>query len=339
MTLLRNILMGVACWVSLATTGASAQSAAEFYKDRVVTFIIGADAGGTYDVHGRLLARHFPHHIPGAPRLVVQNMPGAGSVKAANNLYSVAPQDGSVLSSLLNTLPLAHVLDQLKVQADITRLQWIGNMAQEVFVVLAWHTAPARTIEDVRQTPLVLAATSSGTLSGMLPRIINHVLGTKFQVVTGYSFAAIDLAMERQEVHGHAGAAWISKGKYADLVRDNKVRVLLQIGFHRPSELAAVPLLRDMAKDDEALRLIDLFASPAALGKPMVVGPDVPADRVALLRQAYDATMRDPAFLAEADKVGVTILPVSGVELGERVKRIVESPPALVARAKAAIGG
>ena len=151
---------------------------ADFYRNKTITLIIGADPGGTYDVPGRMLARHMPRHIPGSPRMVAQNMPGAGGALAANYVSGTAPQDGTVLGSVLNTIVLAKALERMKIQADLTQLQWIGNMSRQAEVVLVWHTAPARTFEDARKIPLIVGATSSGANTAMMPRILNHVLGT-----------------------------------------------------------------------------------------------------------------------------------------------------------------
>lgn len=325
-------LMLAACSSAMA-----AESAAGFYKNKTITLVIGADPGGTYDPPGRLLARHLPKHIPGAPRMVVEDMPGAGSALAANYLMG-APQDGTVLVGLLGTIALAQALGEVKLQADLTKLQWIGNMAEQAEVVLVWHTAPAMTIEDAKKVPLIMGAPSPGTNTGMMPRILNHVLGTKFKLITGYGFASLDVAMERGEIHGQAGASWMPRGKYADMVKAGTLRVLLQSGFRDPS-LDDVPLLQDLVdKNSEGGQLVELFTSPGLIGKPTIAGPGVPKDRVALLRKAYQETMSDPAFLADAERIGVPIHPVSGEELQAVVKRIAEMPPARIAAAKAALG-
>jgi tripartite-type tricarboxylate transporter receptor subunit TctC len=324
-------LMLAACSSAMA-----AESAAGFYKNKTITLVIGADPGGTYDPPGRLLARHLPKHIPGTPRMVVEDMPGAGSALAANYLMG-APQDGTVLVGLLGTIALAQALGEVKLQADLTKLQWIGNMAEQAEVVLVWHTAPANTIEDAKRVALIMGAPSPGTNTGMMPRILNHVLGTKFKVITGYGFASLDVAMERGEIHGQAGASWMPRGKYADMVKAGTLRVLLQSGFRDPS-LGDVPLLQDLVdKNSEGGQLIELFSSPGVIGKPTIAGPGVPKERVALLRKAYEQTMIDPAFLADAERIGVPIHPVSGEELQSVVKRIAEMPPARIAAAKAAL--
>jgi tripartite-type tricarboxylate transporter receptor subunit TctC len=324
-------LMLAACSSAMA-----AESAAGFYKNKTITLVIGADPGGTYDPPGRLLARHLPKHIPGTPRMVVEDMPGAGSALAANYLMG-APQDGTVLVGLLGTIALAQALGEVKLQADLTKLQWIGNMAEQAEVVLVWHTAPANTIEDAKRVALIMGAPSPGTNTGMMPRILNHVLGTKFKVITGYGFASLDVAMERGEIHGQAGASWMPRGKYADMVKAGTLRVLLQSGFRDPS-LGDVPLLQDLVdKNSEGGQLIELFSSPGVIGKPTIAGPGVPKERVALLRKAYEETLTDPAFLADAERIGVPIHPVSGEELQSVVKRIAEMPPARIAAAKAAL--
>jgi tripartite-type tricarboxylate transporter receptor subunit TctC len=312
------------------------ESPAPFYKNKTITLVIGADPGGTYDPPGRLLAQYLPKHIPGTPRMVVEDMPGAGSALAANYLQG-APQDGTVLAGFLGTIALAQALGQVKLQVDLSKLQWIGNMAEQAEVVLVWHTAPAYTIEDAKKVSLIVGSPSPGTNTGMMPRVLNHVLGTKFRLITGYGFASLDVAMERGEINGQAGASWMPHGKYADYVKQGKLRVLLQSGYRDPS-LGDAPLLQDLVDKNSANgQLIELFSSPGLIGKPTIAGPGVPKERVALLRKAYEETMKDPAFLADADRIGVPIHPVSGEELQAVVKRIAEMPPDRIAAAKATL--
>src|SRR5262245_12296794 len=276
----RGTLCVTAFLLAAVSAAFAEEDAAEFYKNKTITLIIGADVGGTYDVPGRLLARHLPRHIPGSPRMVTQNMPGAGGALATNYIYATAPQDGTVLANLLNTIVLARALGRVRVQADLAKLQWIGNMSRQAEVVVVWHTAPAMTIEDARNRTLIMGATSAGANTGMMPRILNRVLGTKFQIVTGYTFPSLDLAMERGEIHGQAGGAWMPVGKFADYVRDGKLRVLLQGGFRDPS-LKDVPLLEDLVEaGSPQAQLVDLFSSPGIFGRPTVTGPGVPEERV-----------------------------------------------------------
>lgn len=309
----------------------------DFYKGKNITLVIGTGPGGAYDIHGRLISRHLGKHIPGMPKLIVQNMPGAGSVTAVNHVYNVAPQDGSVLANILNTVPLVHALGQVKTQFDPAKLQWIGNMTQEVYLVLVWHTAPAQSIEAAKTTKVLMGSTSPGTLGGMYPRVLNEVLDTKFQPIAGYKEAiAIDLAVERGEVHGRAGESWYGqKGTTWDWMRSGKAKIILQIGFSKAADLPDVPLLLDLVKDNpEKRRLVELFSSPALFGKPTVAAPGVPAARIAALRAAYAETMTDADFRADAEKIGVDIQPVSGADLDKLAASFATLPQNLIARAR-----
>src|SRR5262245_51505497 len=260
-----SLRYGVRCAIGFLAVTTSAVSAEEFYKDKTITIVIGADAGGTYDVPTRLLARHFPRHIPGSPRIVVQAMPGATGSVAVNYLYGTAPQDGTVLLNLHNTFPLARALGMVKISADITKLRWVGNMSRQSEAVVVWHTSDAKTIEDARKKTLIMGATGAGSNSGMMPKIINRVLGTQFKVVTGYSFPALQLAMERGEINGQAGT-WTPVGAYADYFKAGKLRVLLQGGYRDPS-LVGIPLLEDLVERGSLeAELVELFSSPGNLG-------------------------------------------------------------------------
>ena len=335
----RIILLGVlACsLLSGAAAVAQSESVEAFYKGKNITLVIGTGPGGAYDIHGRLISRHLGKHIPGQPKLIVQNIPGAGSISAANHVTNVAPQDGSVLANILNTVPLVYALGQAKTQFDPAKLQWIGNMAQEVYIVLVWHTAPAQSIEAAKSVKVLMGSTSPGTLGGMYPRVLNEVLGTQFQPIAGYKEAvAIDLAVERGEVHGRAGESWYGqKGTTWDWMRSGKAKLILQIGFAKAPDLQDVPLLLDLVRDDaEKRQLVELFSSPARFGKPTVVAPGVPAARVAALRAAYAETMTDPAFRADAEKIGVDIQPVTGADLNKLAESFATISPELLARAR-----
>lgn len=335
----RFVLSGVLVCGLVGGEAALAQtdSAESFYKGRNITLVIGTGPGGAYDIHGRLISRHLGKHIPGQPKLIVQNMPGAGSITAVNHVYAVAPQDGSVLANILNTVPLVHALGQVTTQFDPAKFQWIGNMAQEVYIVLVWHTAPAQNIEAAKTVKVLMGSTSPGTLGGMYPRVLNDVLGTQFQPIAGYKEAvAIDLAVERGEVHGRAGESWYGqKGTTWDWMRSGKAKIILQIGFAKAPDLPDVPLLLDLVRDDaEKRQLVELFSSPARFGKPTVVAPNVPAARVEALRGAYEKTMLDPEFRADAEKIGVDVQPVSGADLNKLAASFATIPAELIARAR-----
>ncbi|MFT5539710.1 MAG: tripartite-type tricarboxylate transporter receptor subunit TctC [Alphaproteobacteria bacterium] len=332
------LLLAIATLYPMAT---HADAISDFYKSKQVKLIIGTGVGGGYDINGRLLARHLARHIPGKPTLVVQNMPGAGSRKAAGYVYKVAPKDGSVMAQVLNTLPLLQALGVTGGGFNVANFQWIGNLSNDVNLVDVWHTAPVKNVGDARKTQVILGATSPGSLSGMIPTVMNNILGTKFKIVTGYkSGTAIDLAVERGEVQGRAGAAWTVLVKsYPHLIKGKKFVHLAQMGLKRASGLENVPLLTELARNDEERALLEIFSSPAAVGKPTVAAPGVPADRIRALRAAYDATMKDPKFLADAERQGLAIGPIDGSDLQKIVEKTVKASPALLAKAKTIVAG
>jgi len=317
---------------------AEADAVSDFYSGRTVRLIVATPAGGPYDNHARLLARHLSDHIPGHPTIVVENLAGATGMLAANYVYNIAPQDGSVLANLHNMLPLIKALGQSEVKVDPARFNWIGNMTREVGDVIVSSTSPVKTIEDAKRVTAVIGAPSPMALGAIYPRVMNYALKTKFRVVTGYDGAAgVEHAMEQGEVEGDAGDTWFSgQGNTYDWFKAGKIRVLVLIGNRTP-DLPDVPLLVDLAPNADDKALLELFSAPYTIGKPTAVGPKVPAERVAVLRAAYSATMKDPAFLADAKKLGAEVAPVTGEELARLIAKLMNLPPALIERAKQAI--
>lgn len=314
---------------------ALADPVADFYSGKTVTLVVATPPGGPYDTYARILARHIGDHIPGHPTIAVENMSGATGMRAASYLFNVAPQDGTVLGNLHNMIALIEALGQSNVKLDPAAFNWIGNMAREVGDVILATSTPVETIEDARHTEVVMGAAGPMALGAIYPRVMNQVLGTKFRLVTGYDGAnGVAHALEQGEVQGDAGDTWFSgQGRTYDWYKAGKIRVLVQIGARSP-DLPKVPLLPDLARNDDERQLLELFSTPYEVGKPTAVGPKVPADRVAALRRAYDATLADPALLADAKKLGVTIAPVSGQELTALIKHLMGLPPPLLVRAK-----
>jgi tripartite-type tricarboxylate transporter receptor subunit TctC len=333
-----GLALAFAAW-SAASATASADAISDFYRGKLVTLVIGTGPGGAYDIQGRLIGRHLFNHVPGQPKSVIQNIPGAGSIQAGNFIYGVAPQDGTVLGNILNTVPLVQILGQASAQFDAAQFQWIGNLTQESTIVVTWKTSGIATIDDAKKGEVLMGATSPGTLGGMFPKVINQVAGTHFRVINGYKEAvAIGLAMERGEVQGRAGETWFgAKGTYGEWYRDGKINILVQIGAKKAADLPTVPLLTDLARDDAGRKLADLFTSPSIVGKPTVVGPHVPTERVAALRKAYDETMTDKAFLDDAAKIGLVPNPIGGADLEKVVKNIFTTPKSLVDLARTAV--
>ena len=333
----------VAAMLLLGSTpdAAFGQDVAKFYEGKQIRLIIGADVGGPYDGYARLLGRHIARHIPGSPRLVMQNMPGATSVIAANYVYNKAPQDGTVVATLTNIVPLIRVLGEVDIQLDPARLNWIGNIARELYTIYVRQASPIQSLEDAKRRKVTMGATGPTAMSSIFPRLLNNVIGTQFHVVPGYAgMAQVQLAMERGEVDGIAGDSWYDgqgQGISLNWFQNGTVRTIALIGSKRPPELANVPLLVDLAQDPDTRRLLELFSSPPQVGKPVVMGPDVPAERVAAMREAFKATMSDSEFLADAAKLSLPIDPISGEELTALVKRLMATPDAVAQRARDAI--
>jgi tripartite-type tricarboxylate transporter receptor subunit TctC len=323
---------------TLLPDAAHADPAADFYHGKIVTLVIVTTTGGVYDDYGRLLSRYLGRHIPGQPTIVVQNMGGAAGVIGANYVFNTAPQDGTVLVNLLNTLPLVKALGQVNAKIEPEQFNWIGNMALATGDIIISTRSEAKTMEDAKRIEVTMGATSPLALGGLYPKLLNNLLGTKFRLITGYDgTASVELATERGEVDGQAGGTWFrGSGTDYEWYQDGKIRVLAQIGV-RAADLPDVPLLTELVAKPADRELMELFSSPFTVGKPTAVGPKVPPERVAALRQAYMDTMRDPAFLADATKLGIDIDPTTGEDLGRLVAHIMSLPADLLGRARTAI--
>ena len=339
----RRLIRGVAfvataACLAFATPAAFADAVSDFYTGKVVTMIVATPPGGPYDDHARLLARHLGSHIPGKPAIIVQNMAGATGLIAARYVAVQAPQDGTVIANLHNMLPLIVALGQTTVEVDPAGFNWIGNMTREVGDVILTTSSPVKTIEDAKHTEVVMGGSGPSSLGAIYPRVMNKVLGTKFRIITGYDGAnGVTHALEQGEVQGDAGDTWFSgQGRTYDWYKAGKIRILVLIGTRTP-DLPDVPLLVDLAANPADREMLELFSSPYTIGKPTAMGPKVPADRVAAMRAAYDATMTDPEFIADAKKLGIEIAPVSGQELTALMKHLMTLPPDHVKRARAII--
>jgi tripartite-type tricarboxylate transporter receptor subunit TctC len=317
---------------------ARADAIGDFYKGRTVRLIVATPAGGPYDNHARLLARHLGDHIPGHPTIVVENLSGGTGMIAANYVYNIGPQDGTVLVNLHNMLPLIKALGQSDLKVDPAHFNWIGNMTREVGDVIVSTRSAVKTVDDAKRATAVIGAPSPMSVGAIIPRVMNYLLDTKFRVITGYDGAAgVEHAIEQGEVDGDAGDTWFSgQGNTYDWYKANKIRVLVLIGTRTP-DLPDVPLLSELAHNSDDHELLDFFSSPYIVGKPTAVGPKVPADRVTALRAAYVATLQDPAFLADPKQLGANITPVSGEELASLMAEIAKLPSPLLERAKQAI--
>jgi tripartite-type tricarboxylate transporter receptor subunit TctC len=321
-----------------ATNFADAQSAADFYKNRNVDEYIGYSAGGAYDFYARVIGRHMGAHIPGNPMLVPRNMEGAGSLRLANWLYRVAPQDGSAFGTIGRGLAFDPLLIGKGDQFDAQKFNWLGSANNEVSVCVALKDSGITKFEDLFTKELAVGGTGTSADTDQFPRVLNNVLGTHFKIIEGYPGGNdVVLAMERGEVQGRCGWSWSSvKSTHKSWIDDKKMIVLVQLSLQKHPELPDVPLVMDFAKTDEQRAILKMIFARQVMGRPYLAPPDLPADRVATLRTAFMDTMKDKDFLAEADKTELEINPVSGEDVEKLVKEIYATPADIVAKAKEA---
>jgi tripartite-type tricarboxylate transporter receptor subunit TctC len=332
-------LAGVSAVMLLVSAPAGAQEdVAAFYRGKQIRFIVGSAVGGGYDLFARAVARHMVDHIPGNPIIIVQNQPAAGGVVMTNQLYSQGPKDGTVIGVPINGLPTAPLL-QSGTQFDATKLNWLGSTNREAYVAFVWHTAPVNSINDVTTTDVVVGATTPGTTMVDFPLLVNDVLGTKFRIVRGYKGTPeINIAIERGEVQGMGGIGWASiKVQTPQWIAEKKIKVLAQFGLKRNPELADVPTVLELAKSEPDRQAMRMLFARTEYGRPYFLPPDVPPERVAALRRAFDATMKDPAFLAEAEKLSLEVSPMTGEEVQALVGELAKTPPEIVQRVRAAL--
>jgi tripartite-type tricarboxylate transporter receptor subunit TctC len=322
--------------VALAPTGASAQ--ADFYKGKTIELVISTSGG--IDANARMVARHLVNHIPGHPTIVPRNMPGAGHIRAANYVFSQAPQDGTVIGTFIPAFVLAQVLDRSKgITFNAANFNWLASTSSKNSTVYTWHTSGIRTLEDAMKRPVLMGATGVGSYTVIYPTIMNSLLGTKFKLVMGYkSGTEVGLAMQRGEVEGRAGNNFNSlKVENGQWLKDGKINLIAQIGLDRDPEFPNVPLIADYAKSDQDRQILQLFSADVMIGRPFATSPNVPPERVALLRKAFDDLMQDPAYLAESKATGLDVTPVSGKAVQKLVADIVNTPENVLAKARLAM--
>ncbi|MFM1814595.1 MAG: hypothetical protein RLZ98_1290 [Pseudomonadota bacterium] len=329
-----------AAWLSLAvfclanghTTKVGAETVEAFYKGRNVQLIVSSTAGGGYDRMARTFARHMPRHLPGEPSIVVKNMPGAGGIKAANYVYSAAPKDGSLFAAVHQGVPFQPLFGEKAARYDALRFGWIGNANSEVGTIFVWHTSPVKTMADAQKREIVAAATDGGSTTAFTYRFMNGLTGTNFKIITGYPGSAESfLALEKGEVEGFF-TVWSSLKARGNLVRDKLVRVIVQVSLEPTPELPGVPLASEFVKSDADRKALDLAVAPGTLGRPYIAPPDLPADRLKALRDAFLATSRDQAFQADIGRQKLEVTPKTAEATLELLKRIYQTPPDIVKR-------
>ena len=322
-----------------AVSPTRAQDAANFYRGKQIRFIVGSAPGGTYDLVARAVARHMGAHIPGNPSIIVQNQPTASGVVMTNQLYALGPKDGTAIGVPLNGIPAEPLLKPYAAHYDAGKLIWLGSTTREPYVAYVWHTAPVQSLTQLMTKPLVVGGTTPGSTMVDFPQLTNAILGTKFKIVPGYgSTPLMNEAMERGETQGVAALGWEAvKAQLSHFLADNEVKVIAQFGLRRSAVLPEVPLMIDLAKTSADRQALAMLFSRTDIGRPFFLPPDVPTDRVETLRRAFDATMKDDGFLADAKKIGLSLDPLTGEAVQKLVDGLAATPPAVVARVRAAL--
>ncbi|MDB5594693.1 MAG: tripartite tricarboxylate transporter family receptor [Hyphomicrobiales bacterium] len=339
----RNWTVKLAICATLLTVASPIASRAnaveDFYTGKTMTVIVGADAGGGYDAQARLMSRHLGRFIPGHPTVIVQNMPGAGSLLAANNVYNIAPKDGTVIGLMQRGVLSSKFTNPQGVRFDLAKFNWVGNLSSETAVVLTWATTPFKTIEDVMKQEMVVGGTGPTIDTETTPRMLNALIGTKFKIISGYPGTTdAVLAMERGEIQGMGDWSWSNvKTRKPDYLRDKKVRVLLQVATEKLPDLPDVPLAMDYVKDPADRKVMELFLAQKSAARPVVAPPQVPADRMAAIRTAFEKMIVDPVFLKDAASQKIELDPSPAADIEKVITLFANTPDDIGRRLKDAI--
>ena len=319
--------------------GAHAQAPEEFYRGKTVVIDVGFGPGGGYDRHARTLARHFGRHLPGNPNVIVRNVPGAAGLVLANQLFQTAPKDGTEFGTFNRTVPLDPLLDNPQARYDARKFTWLGSTTREISTCVAWHTAKATSIEALKKNDLLIAGTGPNADAVMWPKVLNAVIGTRFKIIPGFKDSAEALlAMERGETEGFCAWSWITQlSERPDWVRERKVIPLVQFGSAKHPDHPDTPLATDLATNDAERQAIELVTAPLLFARPFVAPPDMAPERAAVLREAFAATNRDPAFLEDMAKQQLEPDYVAPGDIAVLLDRIYATPKAVVAKVKAAV--
>ncbi len=319
----------------LHASPAAAQSVEEFYKGRAINFIIGGGAGGGYDVYFRSLARHMGKHIPGNPTFIPKNLPAGGGVASASAIYTTADRDGGTIGAFPNNVTMDPLFGAPGARYDALKLNWIGSIGKLQNVCATWHASPIKSIRQATEREVIVAAAGATTNTALMPRALNALLGTRFRVVAGYDpGAGLTLSIERGEAEGICGLSWSTmKASRPHWIRDKLLNVIVQMGLEKLPDLPDVPSALELVTDAHKKRVLTLILMRQEPGRPVAAPPGVPADRLAALRRAFDATMKDPDFIKEADKLQMEIEPLTAAEIQKLLEEAYSTPKAIVAEA------
>ncbi|HEY4135815.1 MAG TPA: tripartite tricarboxylate transporter substrate-binding protein [Alphaproteobacteria bacterium] len=323
------------CIVSASVRPAAAQTVEEFFRGKNVTLIVYSDAGSSYDTYARVLARYMPEDIPGKPTIIVKNMVGAGGLTATRYLYNSAPRDGTTLGTISRGIPFEPLLGNTTVEFDPLKFNWLGSMSKETTMYVSWHTSKVKTAQDLMTKELLLAGTGAGADSEVITHALNGLLGTKIKLISGYKGATnAALALERGEIEG---IYWTWNGintSHPDWITDKKLNLLFQTRSTPHPELPNVPLVTVLAQNDEQRQAMNLLFARDVLGRPFLAPPALPADRLAALRAAFEAAVKSPALLADAERGKMEIELVTAKEVEDLIRQAYATPPAVVERIK-----
>jgi tripartite-type tricarboxylate transporter receptor subunit TctC len=319
----------------VAAAPACAQSPEAFYRGRQITFLIGAGAGGGYDAYYRTFARHVVRHIPGNPAIVPKNMPAASGLAAANTLYASAERDGTTIAAFPNNIPMDPLFGNPGARYDAQKLSWLGSIGKLENICATWITSPIRTIAQAREREVIVAGAGATSNSVIMPRVLNTLVGTRFKVVAGYDpGSGMTLALESGETEGVCGLSWSTiKAARPHWIADHKLNVLVQLGLMKLAELPQVPSALDLVTDPVKKQVLELILIRQEAGRPLAAPPGVPAERLAALRRAFDDTMTDPEFLAEAAKAQLEIEPLNANEIEALLAQAYATPREIVRQA------
>jgi tripartite-type tricarboxylate transporter receptor subunit TctC len=335
----KSISAALLGWVAATVVcGPVLAEAQPSFAGKTITLTIGYGPGSGNDVYGRLIARHIGKHIPGQPNVVPQNMPGAGSFKAANYLFQAAPKDGTSLGYISQTAATEELLGSQAIQFKTAQFNWIGRIGSYNNITIFWHTSRIKTIADAMKMESTIGATGVGSAVFIYPNMMNKILGTKFKIVSGYQGTAqTSLAMERGEVEGVTMGWFPVKTNKRDWVKQKKINFLVQFLTKRHPDLPDVPTIVELARTPEEKQLFSLFANDGEVGKAILAPPGVPSATVAVMRRAFDAMTKDPAYIADTDKLQLEVDSLPGAQLQELIAGVMATPASVIERAKSVL--
>ncbi|MPY69776.1 MAG: hypothetical protein GEU92_06795 [Alphaproteobacteria bacterium] len=332
------LVAGAGAILVLAGAPSFADEVEDFYKGKRMTMYIGYSAGGGYDTYARLLSRHLGNHIPGNPSFVAKNRPGAGSLVLANEVFTTLPKDGTTVATIGRGIPMEPLFGNQKAKFDPRKFNWIGSLNNEVSVCASWHATGITKFEDLKTGGMIVGGTAKGSDTDTFPTAMNNLLGTKLKLITGYPGGNdINFAIEKGEVQGRCGWSWSSViGTRASWLKEKKINVLVQLSTDKHPDLPNVPLVMEKADNQRERDILELIFARQLWGRPYFTTPGVPKARVAALQAAFDATVKDPKFIAEAKKMRHELNPISGTVVQKAIEKVYASPADIVAAAKQA---